>query len=82
MIQIRDEQAESYFREIRNNFFGLKYLNSLMRIQDPGWKKFGSGLNKHPGSAILPAGTAITGNLDRRVVDSSHVGPESKPGQT
>jgi hypothetical protein len=24
-----------------NNFFGLKYLNSLMRIRDPGWKKFG-----------------------------------------
>ncbi len=25
--------------------FGLKYLNSLMRIRDPGWKKFGSGIN-------------------------------------
>jgi len=23
--------------------FRLKYLNSLMRIRDPGWKKFGSG---------------------------------------
>jgi hypothetical protein len=22
----------------------LKYLNSLMRIRDPGWKKFGSGI--------------------------------------
>jgi hypothetical protein len=37
-------------------FFGLKlkYLNSLMRIRDPGWKKFGSGMvkirirDKHP----------------------------------
>jgi hypothetical protein len=25
--------------------FGLKYLNSLMRNRDPGWKKFGSGIN-------------------------------------
>jgi hypothetical protein len=45
--------------ELRNNFFGLKYLNSLMRIRDgkiriryPGWKKFGSR-DKHPGSATL-----------------------------
>jgi hypothetical protein len=26
-------------------FFGLKYLKTLMRIRDPGWKKFGSGIN-------------------------------------
>jgi hypothetical protein len=49
-IQIRDEQPGSYFRELRNIFFGLKYLNSLMRIRDgknldPGWKKFGSAIN-------------------------------------
>ncbi len=57
-IRIRDEQPESYFRELRKHFFGLKYLNSLMRIRDPGWKKlrsgnggkFGSGIrDKHPG---------------------------------
>ncbi len=51
---IRDEQPGSYFLELRNHFFavlGLKYLNSLMRIRDPGWKK-----DKHPGSATLPAG--------------------------
>jgi hypothetical protein len=24
-------------------FWGLKYLNSLMRIWDPGWRQFGSG---------------------------------------
>jgi hypothetical protein len=42
-IRNRDEQPGSYFRELRNNF--LKYLNSLMRIRDPGWKKFGSGIN-------------------------------------
>jgi hypothetical protein len=47
---IRDEQPGSYFRELRNNFLGLKYLNSLTRIRDgknsyPEWKNFGSGLN-------------------------------------
>ncbi len=30
------EQSESCFRELRNHYFGLKYLNSLMRIRDPG----------------------------------------------
>ncbi len=37
--RIRDEQPGSYFFELRNHFLpflGLKYLNSLMRIQDPG----------------------------------------------
>jgi hypothetical protein len=33
---IRNEQHGSYFLELRNHFFGLKYLNSLMRIRDPG----------------------------------------------
>jgi hypothetical protein len=42
-IRIWDEQPGSYFQ-----FFGLKYLNSLMRIRDgknsdPGWKKLGAG---------------------------------------
>jgi hypothetical protein len=58
---IRDEQPGSYFLELRNHFFGLKYLNSLMRIRDPGGKNSdpGSGMEKsrirdrekHPGSA-------------------------------
>ncbi len=40
-------------------FFGLKYVNSMMRIRDgknsdPGWKKVGSGIRKkHPGTATL-----------------------------
>jgi hypothetical protein len=56
-IRVRDEQPRSYFRELRNHFLGLKYLNSLMRIRDPGWKKFESGiLDKHPGSATLKFG--------------------------
>jgi hypothetical protein len=25
-------------------FFGLKYLNSVMRIRYPGWRQFGSGI--------------------------------------
>jgi hypothetical protein len=64
--RIRDEQPGSYFLALRNHFFGLKYLNSLVRIRDPGWKQFGSGIrdekksdpsfgsrDKHPGSATL-----------------------------
>ncbi len=41
-------------------FWGLKYLNSLIRLRDPGWRQFGSGMensrirDKHPGSATLP----------------------------
>jgi hypothetical protein len=64
---IRDEQPGTYFLELRLNhffcFLGLKYLNSLMRIRDPGsgldtvrirdpeWEKVGSGIRyKHPGT--------------------------------
>ncbi len=46
---IRDEQPGSYFLELRNHFFvffGLKYLHSLMRIRDPGWRQFGSGIRE------------------------------------
>jgi hypothetical protein len=66
---IRDEQPGSYFPELRNQFLvflGLKYLYSLIRIRDPGWRQFGSGIrdgkksdlgsgirDKHPGSATL-----------------------------
>jgi hypothetical protein len=53
-MRIRDEQPGSYFQELRNQFFGLKYLHYLMRIRDPGWKKFGSGIrDKHLESATL-----------------------------
>jgi hypothetical protein len=45
-IRIQDEQPISYFRVLRNKFFGLKYLNSLMRIRDLGWKEFGSGMEE------------------------------------
>jgi hypothetical protein len=49
-IRIRDEQPGSYFRELRNPCFGLKYLNSLMQIRDPG---FGDGKNSDPGSEMF-----------------------------
>jgi hypothetical protein len=35
-------------------FFGLKYFNSLMRIRDPGWKKFGSGSATLAKNIFLP----------------------------
>ncbi len=34
-IRIRDGKPGSYFWELRNHYYGLKYLNSLMRIRDP-----------------------------------------------
>jgi hypothetical protein len=50
-IQVRDEHPISYFRELRNHFFGLKYLNSLMRIQDPE-SGIRDGKNSYPGFGI------------------------------
>jgi hypothetical protein len=35
------------FKSLETNFFaflGLKYINSLMRTRDPGWRQFGSGI--------------------------------------
>jgi hypothetical protein len=39
----RDEQPGSYLRELRNSFWVkiLKFCD-----EDPGWKKFGSGMEK------------------------------------
>jgi hypothetical protein len=33
-----------HISESLETIFGLKYFNCLMRIGDPGWKKFGSGI--------------------------------------
>jgi hypothetical protein len=58
-IRIRNEQPDSYFRELGNHFFGLKYLNYLMRIRDGKNSDQGSGMekirirDKLPGSATL-----------------------------
>jgi hypothetical protein len=57
-IRIRDEKPGSYFLELRNHFFGLKYLNSLMRIRDPGWRQFGSGI-RDPGWKKSDPGSGI-----------------------
>jgi hypothetical protein len=35
-------------------FWGLKYLNSLMRIRNPGWKKLGSGMEKFGSGINIP----------------------------
>jgi hypothetical protein len=35
-----------HISELRNHVLGFKYLNSLIQIRDPGWKKFGSGMEK------------------------------------
>jgi hypothetical protein len=63
--KIQDEHPRSYFRELRNNFFGLKICkffdeepdsgSGIFFTLDPGsgMEKFGSGIrDKHPGSAI------------------------------
>jgi hypothetical protein len=45
---IGDEQPGSYFLKLYTMFLvflGLKYLNSWMRIRDPGRRQFGSGIN-------------------------------------
>jgi hypothetical protein len=55
-IWVWDEQPGSYFRELKTIFCVkiLKFFDA-----DPGWKKFGSGMekirirDKHPGSATL-----------------------------
>ncbi len=61
---IRDEQPGSYFLELRNHFFaflGVKILKFFDEDEDPGWRQFGSGMeksrirDKHPGSATLIA---------------------------
>jgi hypothetical protein len=46
-IRIRDEQPGSYFRELKRQFFGVKYLNSLVwiRIRDGKKSDPGSGIN-------------------------------------
>jgi hypothetical protein len=46
-IRIRDTYPGRTTRIISDSLkpiFELKYLNYLMRIRDPGWKKFGSGM--------------------------------------
>jgi hypothetical protein len=56
----------NHISESIETIFGLKilYLNSWMRIRDPGWKKFGSGLNisdpQHCWSSTVKWGNVVT----------------------
>ena len=53
-IRIRYEQPGSYFRKLKKIFFGLKYLNPLIRIRDPGLEIVVSGIrDKHSWSPTL-----------------------------
>ncbi len=61
--RIRDEQSGSYFLELTETIFWVKFFdadpgpgsgNETIRIRDPGWEKVGSWIrDKHPGSATL-----------------------------
>jgi hypothetical protein len=55
IIRIRNCISESL-----ETIFGLKYLNSFMRIRDPGWEKFGSVIReKNLGSGMKNFGSGI-----------------------
>ncbi len=60
------------FPRTLKQFFGLKYLNSLMQIRDgknsdPGWKKIWIR-DKHPGSATLhPSQNFCSGTQNERI---------------
>jgi hypothetical protein len=41
-----------HISESLETIFGLNYLNSLMRIRDPGLKKFGSGIREGENSDL------------------------------
>jgi hypothetical protein len=62
-IRIGNEQPGSYFRELRNHFFGVKILKFF--YADPGWEKCGSRMekirirDKHGGSATLRSVSAL-----------------------
>jgi hypothetical protein len=65
ILRIRDEQPGSYFLDLKNQYFGVKILKSLMRIRDGNNSDPGSGMeksrirDKYPGSATL--GTSESG---------------------
>ncbi len=60
-------------------FFGLKYLNSLMGIRDPGWKKFGSGISiPDPQHRRLPSGYNQKRKLTTRQSSCVRAGQSSR----
>ncbi len=44
--------------------YGLKYLNALMRIRYPGWRQFGSGMEKSRIRAKRPGSATMIHNVD------------------
>jgi hypothetical protein len=63
----------SYIRELRKKIFGLKYLNSLTRIRNTGWKKLESGMEK---IQILDPGKNIPDTQHWHIYQSK-TGPEA-----
>jgi hypothetical protein len=68
---IRDEQPGSYFLELRNHYFGLKYFNSLMRVRDgknsdPGSMRIRDGKNSDPGWKNVGSG------IENNIPDPQH----------
>jgi hypothetical protein len=61
----RRKKVPDYMSYSLETIFGLKYLNSLMRIRDPGWKHSdpGSGMEKF-GSGILDGKKVVSGIRD------------------
>jgi hypothetical protein len=54
-IRIRDEQPGSYFLELGKHFFaffGVKILKFF--DEDPGWRQFGSGMEKVGSGINIP----------------------------
>ncbi len=77
----------SYFRKLRNHFFGLKYLNSLMRVRDGKIRI----RDKHPGSATLILSRVSfrllatyshsdSGGYNRQCISFGHLGRRAKYG--
>ncbi len=58
-------------------FCGLKYLNSLMRIRDPGWKKVGSGIN----IPDPPHWRVLSLALAYEYSPNSPIAPDSRPNK-
>ncbi len=70
--------------ELRHNFFGLKYLNSLMRIRDgknsdPGWKKFGFGTNIPDPQHRLQTYLVINGRGGEGAEAEAELGASAQP---
>ncbi len=74
-IRIRDEQPRLFFQELKKKqLFGLKYLNSWMRIRDSGWKNSdpGSGINIPDSQHLILPGAGGAGGDEERQAGGTH----------